>query len=156
MAMVKPKSVYAWEVILDYYEKHVPGISRLTSKVGVFHDISEERRECFTIFTSVTDEGIILYRGHIIPLLRETAIIPWDKVESFQLIDNTPVFENGLVDQASDMVAKLQFENVTTELEIPWSKEIDMYSKLFESNVIKNTTNKTRNEMDGSVEPPIR
>ena len=121
MAFYKRKSIHAWEVILDYYGKEVPGVSRLITAIGIFNERDEGRNEGFTIFSSVTDDGVILYKGHIVPLLRETAVIPWDKIESFKLIDNTSASKDGLVDQISDMIAELQFKNVTTMLEIPWS-----------------------------------
>lgn len=138
MAFYKPQSIYAWEVILDYYGKEIPGISpRIITAFGNFNDSDVSKNEGFAIFISVTDDGVILYKGHIVPFLRETAVIPWDKIESFKMIDNTLLSKDGLVDQIADMIVELQIENVTTTLEIPWSKEIEMYSNLYKDGLIK-------------------
>lgn len=133
--LYRPNSVYAWEVILEQYEKSVQGLSLLVTEFGNFIDMDEDQNEGITIATSICDDGLILYRVHIITFLREVAVIPWRNIESIKIVDRTQISEDGLVDQDSDMVAEILIEGISATLEIPWNKEIEMFANLHKENI---------------------
>jgi len=144
-AWVNPKSNFAWSHILEKYGKHVQGISRLVTEAGDFKDRHEAHDEGFPVFTSISEDGLILYRGHLIPQLRETAVIPWDCLTSKKLIDRTPVSKEGVVDQSSVILVEVRLKGITVPLELPWNKEIELYTNILAQQRRPETANKSSN-----------
>lgn len=143
-AWFHPRASFAWGHILDNYEKHVPGLSMLITQVGYFKDKHEINDEGIPVFTSVAEEGLILYRGHLVPLFRETAVIPWHCIKSKKLVDKTPVSQDGIVDQNSVMFAELRVQGLAVPIELPWSKEIELYSNILEERSQNMTANRSK------------
>lgn len=137
------RSVYAWQVIMDNYrEENVPGLSRLATHIGAFKDGYDPDDDGLVILTSVNDKGLILMRPHLIPLLRESALVPWENVAVDEVINLKPPKEGELVDQCEDLVAKLKVQDVVGRLEVPWNKEIELFSNIARNDENKRTAKK--------------
>ncbi|MCB1667542.1 MAG: hypothetical protein R3E73_10090 [Porticoccaceae bacterium] len=142
IAFSSPKSNLVWKLILSEYglntsapntnskasNTQVPRKQLLAS--GVLYDKQEEKEEGIIIFTSITKNGLILYGPHVIPALREIALIPWKDVTVQRISERTPAPEGKLVDQVAPWLADIKIRGVVPILEIPWSKELELYTNI--------------------------
>lgn len=128
------KTPYAWQVTLENYEHSLPPISSLAREAGHLKDRFDAEDTGIIILTSLTPDGLVLFRFHLLRFLSEAAVIPWDCLEVQNVKNNTPVPEGGIEDQNAAMLAEIKIKGVMATIEIPWNKELELYTNIATSN----------------------
>ncbi len=129
-----PRGNIVWRRIVKLYGKTTPLNGKLLSTAGSLIDEQEGSEESIILLTSIIDEGLVLYRPHIIGYLRESAVIPWDDLKILKIRNVGKATESELQDQVENLEAEISIVGIRPRLKIPWTKEMELYSNIIQYN----------------------
>lgn len=122
-----PRSNISWGIAYKEYGDDSVKLHRAAMEPGFLKENAIGDEGLF-IFTSLADEGLILSRPHLAPILRETVLIPWEKLSVRRVRLSKELKEGELQDQTAPMIAEIRIRGLTYWLEIPWNKELELYT----------------------------